>query len=65
MSPLWTAILRVRCSDRFGATGFGGGKIFRIRFGTVISMCHGHRSETPSMQGNHELVDILKVSFVV
>ena len=58
-------MLLVRCGDRFGAPGFGGGKIFRIRLGTVISICHGHRSETPSMQGNHELVDILRVSFVV
>jgi len=64
VSPLCTAILLVRCGDRFGAIGFCG-KIFRIRFGIVISICHGHRSDTPSMQGNHELVDILKVSFVV
>lgn len=65
VSPLCRAILLlVRWGDRIRPAVLGG-NISRIRFGTVMSICHGHRSQSPSMQGNHELVDPGRASFVV
>jgi hypothetical protein len=65
VSPLCKAILLlVRWGDRIRPAGLGG-NISRIRFGTVMSICQGHRSQSPSIHGNHELADPGRVSFVV
>ena len=64
-SPWWRAmLLLVRWGDRTRVACFGG-KISLMRLGTVMSICQGHRSQSPSIQGSHELVDPGSVSFVV
>ena len=64
-SPWWRAILLlVRWGDRTRVAVFGG-KISLMRLGTVMSICQGHRSQSPSIHGNHELVDPGRMSFVV
>jgi len=58
------AELLVRCTWR-GRNGLCCGYKSLIRLGMVISICQGHLSHSPSIHGNHELVDPGSVSLVV